>query len=71
LGKRFKASVAKQIERVLKNPELYSVKKGNYRESNTEVFPYMIVYRMSKKSHVIYISAIYHTSRKPSKKYRR
>ncbi|HTI60621.1 type II toxin-antitoxin system RelE/ParE family toxin [Mucilaginibacter sp.] len=71
LGQRFKSAVSKQIERVVKNPEFYPVKKGNYRESNTEVFPYMIVYKISKRENAIYIAAIYHTSRKPSKKYRR
>jgi hypothetical protein len=71
LGKRFKAAVSNQIDRILRDPELYSIKKGNYRESNTEVFPYLIVYSISKKANIIYIAAIFHTSRKPSKKYRR
>jgi plasmid stabilization system protein ParE len=71
LGQRFKNAVLKQIERILQNPELYPAKERNYRESITEVFPYVIVYKIGKNSDTLNIVAIYHTSRKPSRKYRR
>lgn len=69
LGQRFKAAVFKQLEQINKNPEAYSQKKGSYRESRTEVFPYVIVYTINKD--LLYIAAIYHTSRNPVKKYRK
>jgi mRNA-degrading endonuclease RelE of RelBE toxin-antitoxin system len=69
LGQRFKAAVFTQLEQINKNPEAYSQKKGRYRESRTEVFPYVIVYTINKD--LLYIAAIYHTSRNPVKKYRK
>ena len=71
LGQRFKAAVFKQLEQIDKNPENYSKKDGRYRESRTEIFPYVIVYTLNKSRNLIYVSAIYHTSRNPVKKYRR
>ena len=71
LGQRFKRAILKQIDKIVINPELYPGKERDYRESITDVFPYVIVYKIGKKGDTINIVAIYHTSRKPSKKYRR
>jgi len=59
LGHRFKTTVLKQIDRILLNPELYLAKERNYRESITEVFPYVIVYKIGKKRDTLNIVAIY------------
>ena len=37
----------------------------------TEIFPYVIVYKINKRKKLIYISAIYHTKRNPKYKYRK
>lgn len=46
-------------------------RKGFYRESLVENFPYVIVYRVNKKPGKIFISSLFHTSRNHGKKYRR
>lgn len=70
LGKRFKFFVLNQIDLAVTIPEAYSIKKKNYRECNVQKFPYIIVYTIDEEESVITISAIYHTSRNPAKKYR-
>ncbi|RZA03336.1 MAG: type II toxin-antitoxin system RelE/ParE family toxin [Sphingobacteriaceae bacterium] len=51
-------------------PDAFPVKRNNYRECNIQKFPYVIVYVVDHSENVITVSAIYHTSRKPAKKYR-
>ncbi|SDJ34414.1 Plasmid stabilization system protein ParE [Pedobacter sp. ok626] len=71
LGDRFSRSVEKQIKLISKNPENYQIKERNCRESKIDVFPYIVVYKIYPKANDILIVAIFHTSRKPGKKYRR
>jgi len=71
LGTRFKNSVLDHLGHVLNNLEAYPVKKRNYRESNIKAFPYIIVYRIDRKQNIMYVSAIYHSSRNPRGKYRK
>ncbi len=71
LGERFESMVKKCLSRILDNPEIYGFSKGSYREALIDVFPYTIVYKVTKREKAIYISAIYHTSRNFRKKYRR
>ena len=70
LGNRFSRAVERQIKLISKNPEHYEIKKRNCRESKVDVFPYIIVYKVYPDVHDILILAIFHTSRKPDKKYR-
>ncbi|RYU86223.1 type II toxin-antitoxin system RelE/ParE family toxin [Mucilaginibacter terrigena] len=69
LGNRFEDEVYKKIEQVRKNPLFYMV-VGKHRQANTEVFPYVIVFRIEKKRNVIWIASIFHTSRHPKRKNR-
>ena len=71
LGNIFKFFVLDQIDLILTSPESYPVKRRNYRESNVHKFPYTIVYSIDSKEQIITVSAIYHTSRDPRKKYRK
>lgn len=71
LGKRFKKAITEQITLISDNPQGYPKKYSNYRESVVKVFPFVIVYVVKPQENLIYITAVYHTSRKPGKKYRR
>lgn len=71
LGKRFELAVEKQIKLIADYPEHYAEKKYKCRESKTETFPYLIVYKYYPAKQLIWIISIFHTSRKPSKKNRK
>ena len=71
LGHRFKNAVIEQLQTIAEQPESYPAKSRNYRESNLDVFPYLIVYKINKSKDFIYVVSIFHTSRNPRKKYRK
>jgi plasmid stabilization system protein ParE len=71
LGERFINSVERQIKRIVANPEHYQLKKRKYRESNVEVFPYIVVFKYYPIKSEILVVSVFHTSRKPSKKHRK
>lgn len=72
LGEQFISTVRAKLVLIAENPELFSNKHRTYREVKIDsVFPYQIVYRVDMKGKRIVVSAIFHTSRKPKKKYRK
>lgn len=71
LGIRFESMVENGLLKISANPEIYGFSKSVYREALIDIFPYTIVYKMSKRKKEIYISAIYHSSRNPKNKYRK
>ncbi|WP_316812918.1 type II toxin-antitoxin system RelE/ParE family toxin [Pedobacter heparinus] len=71
LGDRFIATIERHIKRISNHPEHYQIRKRNYRESKVDSFPYVIVFEFLPKESCIIISDIFHTSRKPGKKYRK
>jgi plasmid stabilization system protein ParE len=68
LGDQFKNEVAKKIRTVVENPLHYPV-KGKYREAQTDVFPFLIVFKFDKKANMIVIVSVFHTSRHPKRKH--
>ena len=70
LGDRFKEEVRRKIKSVLRNPLIYQV-KGKYREAQTDIFPYLIVFKIDKRQNLILIVSVFHTSRYPKKKTRK
>lgn len=71
LGEIFIESVRKKLLFIQQYPERYSKQKTNFRETPVELFPYTIVYIFYKLKKTIIVTAIYHTSRDPKKKYRK
>ena len=69
LGDQFKDEVIKKIRAVVENPLHYQL-KGKYREAQTDIFPYLIVFRFDKKADMIFIVSVFHTSRNPKRKRR-
>lgn len=72
LGERFVKAVRSKISEILVNPEVYG-SKGNkkFREAQVEYFPFLIVFKVSKKNKEVYITSIHHTKKHPRKKYRK
>ena len=68
LGERFEDAVFQKINLIAQNP-LHYPQKGKYREGLTDVFPYLIIYRINRRKNLITIISIFHTSRHPKKKY--
>lgn len=71
LGERFEQAVEEKLNQISLKPQLFSVKKGNFREAKIEAFPYVIVFWIYKGERIIFISSIFHASRSPRKKYRK
>ena len=63
LGRRFKDEVDRCILWVADHPDLYRLRRGNYRRINLRVFPYYIPYVVREQT--LWILAIGHASRKP------
>ena len=70
LGDRFKNELYKRIYEIEQNPERYPERKKPYRETRIEIFPYLIIYRISKNESLIIIASIFHASRNPKRKYK-
>jgi plasmid stabilization system protein ParE len=70
LGDRFKQQVDRTIKDIKTSPEHYQQRKRNYREAMTNVFPYLIVFRVLKREKIVIISSVFHASRNPRKKYK-
>ncbi|MFI5124060.1 MAG: type II toxin-antitoxin system RelE/ParE family toxin [Chitinophagales bacterium] len=71
LGLRFMGLINRRINEIAINPEIYTRKKGNYREALMDVFPYVIIYEILKKEGIVFISYVFHTKRNPRLKYKR
>jgi plasmid stabilization system protein ParE len=72
LGKRFMESIEKRLYQISEYPEYFGKRKSSrFREAKVEHFPYMVVYEFMKNERIIHIAAIYHSSRKPTGKYRK
>ena len=69
LGERFEQEFFKKADLIQSNPLHYPA-RGKYREAQTDVFPYLIIFRFDKKADMIFIVSVFHMSRHPKKKYR-
>lgn len=71
LGERFIRAVRQTIEQIALYPEHYSSKGSKkFREALVDFFPYLVVYKVNKRSKIIYISSVHHTRKHPGQKYR-
>ena len=71
LGSDFESNVDECLNNISTIPEAYSRIGKTFRQANVTKFPYVIVYGIDKKSQRIIVYSIFHTSRKPKKKYRK
>ena len=63
LGIRFKQEVDTCIDRIVRNPELPSIRKTAYRRVNLPVFKHYVAYIIRGKT--IWVVAISHAHRRP------
>ncbi|MDQ3681961.1 MAG: type II toxin-antitoxin system RelE/ParE family toxin [Bacteroidota bacterium] len=57
LGERFIKAVRQKIEEIILHPEAYGSRSNKtFREAKVEFFPYLIVYKINKRTKEIYIS---------------
>lgn len=71
IGERFAKAVADSIKQMKFNPLLFPNKRRGYREAVIDTYPFMTVFKVFENEKTLFISALYHTNRKPTKKYRK
>lgn len=68
IGDNFLNQINTCIESILLNPETYKLEFDVYRQAVVKKFPFVIIY--TKIDSKILISAIFHTSKNPNKKFK-
>ncbi|WP_026713339.1 type II toxin-antitoxin system RelE/ParE family toxin [Flavobacterium daejeonense] len=68
IGDEFLIQINSCIQSILSHPESYPLDFETYRKAVVKKFPFVIIY--TKIDSIIFISAIFHTSRNPKKKFR-
>jgi len=72
LGERFGKAVRNKLDQISNNPEAFGSRDNKkFREAKIEFFPYLIIFKIKKRSKVIYISSLHHASKQTHKKYRK
>lgn len=62
LGKRYRDTVRKKVNRIKNNPYLYTIAYENIRIAIVPGFPYVIYYFIKEGTKEVFITAIPHTS---------
>ena len=68
LGDRFEETFFNKAYLIQTNPLHYPV-KGNYRQAPTDIFPFLIVFKVDRRKGLILVVSVFHTSRHPRRKY--
>lgn len=68
IGNHFINQINECIESIILNPESYKLEFEIYRQAVVKKFPFVIIY--TKIDNIILISAIFHTSKNPNKKFK-
>lgn len=56
---------------ICNNPNRWRSTYKNFRELGVHKFPYVIIYTFDENINMVIVTAIFHTSRNPIKKYRK
>ena len=68
LGERFLNQIDNYLDLIASNPYQYPSRFGNeLHVAPVKTFPYLIVYWVDKAQQIIFVTSIFHTSRKPKK----
>jgi hypothetical protein len=70
LGEKFLIEIEEYKNIIRKHPELYKINYKKFREIWMKIFPFLIVYYISKTNQEIVIISVFHSSRNPKKKYK-
>ncbi|MEN9548660.1 MAG: hypothetical protein RIR12_1251 [Bacteroidota bacterium] len=72
LGEKFLKAVREKIDKITLQPESFGSRENKrFREAQVDTFPFLIVYKVVKKSGVIYVASIHHYKKHPKSKYRK
>ena len=63
--------VENTLQLICDNPDRWRNEYKHYRELGVRKYPYVIVYTVEEDRQLVIITAIFHTSRSPRKKYRK
>ncbi|MFY7729585.1 MAG: type II toxin-antitoxin system RelE/ParE family toxin [Flavobacterium sp.] len=66
LGKRFYMDYNDVISYLKTNPELFSIKSGDFREAKIAGFPYVVIYEINIDT--VIVLAVFNTYLNPNKK---
>jgi plasmid stabilization system protein ParE len=66
LGDRFFKNIESAFNNIQKNPKAFKKVSANHHQYPMSKFPFVILYEISENN--IFIDAVYHTSKNPSKK---
>lgn len=69
LGDRFLNEILGCLHQIELNPDRFPTKFKLYKEAPVDTFPFLLIYRVSKKANRIRVISVFHTSRNPKKKY--
>lgn len=69
LGDKFRLEVDKSLLRIASNPFIGLRRRRIYLEVVVKRFPYLIIYKVDNRERVVFVSSIFHTSRRPGSKY--
>jgi plasmid stabilization system protein ParE len=70
LGDRFLNELFTGVESIKKHPESFPEKIADYRELTLQVFPFILIYKISKSKNKIAIVSVFHAKRNPKRKYK-
>jgi plasmid stabilization system protein ParE len=71
LGDVFETAIRRKLNQISRNPYHYKADYNQFHQELTEKFPFLIVYVIDENLKQITVMAIFHTSRNPSKKFRK
>jgi len=69
LGYRFKDSMLRKIDYIIKYPSHFPLRKKGYRECKIDNFPYLIIYKSYPEKDLLYVLSIFHIRRNTVNKY--
>ena len=71
LGESLIIAIESKLRKICNNPFHYKISYKQFHEALTDRFPFLIVYFIDEKNNLIVVTAIFHTSRNPKKKFKR
>ncbi|MBX3163694.1 MAG: type II toxin-antitoxin system RelE/ParE family toxin [Bacteroidetes bacterium] len=69
LGERFSSEVANRLNYIQSFPEHFQKRKKEYRYATVLPFPFVIIFRIDKTKNAVVVVSVFHTKRKPKRKY--
>ena len=70
LGDRFLNEILECLHQIELNPDRFPTKFKSYKEAVVDTFPFLVIYRINKKSNIVRVVSMFHTSRNPKRKYK-